>query len=169
MSHAASCPTCGAPDDGELVHCRYCKNPQSAEALRTAIPCPRCRTACRWGKQKCPVCQAWIVVSCVFCGAISPHNAANCMNCREPFAGAPERKAAMEAQHRQQQDIQMLGAFGSIAAPFLGAALGAAIADASPVSSVSSDGWDLGSSDEARDDYDVSNVVEDSDDGAGDW
>ena len=86
----ASCAACGAPDDGEFVNCRYCKHAVSAEALARAIPCPNpaCRIACRWGKQKCAACQAWIVVSCVFCGSISPHNISNCLCCNEAFAGA---------------------------------------------------------------------------------
>jgi len=170
---AATCQTCGAPDPGDLVQCKYCQQPVSAEAQRTAIPCPRCSTQNRWGKQKCARCQAWLVVSCVFCGAISPHNVPNCLQCNEAFAGAPQRKAAMEAQQRQQQDMQMMSSVGSVVAPFLGAALGAAAGSA-----LSGD-WSSGSSEEIeRDDYDTSNVEEDTssfdgdtsgDGGSSDW
>src|SRR5688572_4641018 len=91
---APTCMNCGAPDSGELVVCRFCRQAVSAEVARTAIPCPnhQCRVPNRWGKQKCVQCQSWIVVSCVFCGALSPHNMSNCMRCNEAFAGAAERK-----------------------------------------------------------------------------
>lgn len=155
----ATCASCGAPDDGELVNCKYCRNAVSADALAKAIPCPNpaCRAACRWGKQKCAACQAWIVVSCVFCGAISPHNCSNCLRCNEAFAGAPQRKAAMQQQQAHQQNMQAVGTWGNVAAAFAGAAVGASLgshhhggyhhhADHSPPSS---------------NDYDVSNVIDD--------
>jgi hypothetical protein len=129
---ALSCANCGAPDAGELVICRFCQQPVSAEAQRTAIPCPnpQCRTLCRWGKQKCPQCQAWIVVSCVFCGAISPHSAPNCLSCNEAFAGAPQRKAQMERERMQGQHAQQASVWGGVAASFLGAAAGSVIGEA---------------------------------------
>lgn len=127
MSDEAACSSCGAPDDGEFVVCRYCAHPYSAEAARSAIPCPRCGVACRWGKQKCGRCQSWLVVSCVFCGALSPHNVANCLQCREAFAGAAQRKAAMESQREAQQTMQVVSQVGSVAAPLLGVALGVAL------------------------------------------
>jgi hypothetical protein len=127
--HAPTCASCGAPDNGELVTCRFCQQAVSAEAARTAIPCPnpQCRALCRWGKQRCAQCQAWIVVSCVFCGAISPHNVSNCLQCHEAFAGAPQRKAQMDAQQQHQQNMQTAGVWGNVAASFLGAAAGAAV------------------------------------------
>jgi hypothetical protein len=171
---AATCQTCGAPDPGDLVHCKYCRQPVSAEAQRTAIPCPRCSVQNRWGKQTCAQCQAWLVVSCVFCGAVSPHNVPSCLQCNEAFAGAPQRKAAMEAQQRQQQDMQMMSSVGSVVAPFLGAALGAAAGSAL---SGGSD-WSGSSEEIERDDFDTSNVEEDTssfdggssgDGGSSDW
>jgi hypothetical protein len=129
---SAVCNNCGAPDNGELVICRFCQQAVSAEALRTAIPCPnpQCRAQCRWGKQKCAHCQAWIVVSCVFCGAISPHNVSNCMRCNEAFAGAAQRKMMHEQQRQEQQNMQQASVWGNVAASFLGAATGVALGEA---------------------------------------
>jgi hypothetical protein len=64
------------------------------------------------------------VVQCVFCGAISPHTMSACMGCNEAFAGAPERKAAREAQVQSQQNVQTAVAVGGVAASFLGAMAG---------------------------------------------
>lgn len=126
----ALCASCGAPDDGERVHCKYCRNAIGAEVARAAIPCPRCRTACRWGKQKCFACDAWIVVACVFCGAISPHHVPNCLKCDEAFAGAPARKAALEQERQRQADLNAVGQWAPVAgvvAAFAGGALGGAL------------------------------------------
>jgi hypothetical protein len=122
---APRCPSCGAPDDGEFAYCKFCKSAFSPEILRSAIPCPRCRAACRWGKQKCGACQSWIVVSCVFCGALSPYNQQGCLSCREPFAGAPERKAQRQQQAQHRENMQVAGTVGNVAASFLGAMVGA--------------------------------------------
>ena len=153
MSQDAICAHCGAPDLGELVVCKFCGSPYSEEAARTAIPCPQCKTLCRWGKQKCAACQAWIVVSCVFCGALSPCNMSNCSSCNEAFAGAPQRKAAMQQQQQHQQQMQDVGTWGTVAAAFVGAAAGAALStDFSSSSSVDTET------------YDTSNVSEEDDD-----
>jgi hypothetical protein len=127
---SSTCANCGAPDAGDLVICKFCKQAVSAEALKSAIPCPnpQCRALCRWGKQHCPQCQSWIVVSCVFCGALSPHSVSNCLQCREAFAGAPQRKAQMEGQRQHQQNMESVNAFGNIASGLLGGMAGAAIA-----------------------------------------
>lgn len=159
----ATCGSCGAPDDGELVNCKYCRRAVSADALAKAIPCPNpaCRMACRWGKQKCGACQAWIVVSCVFCGAISPHNCSNCLRCNEAFAGAMQRKQQMQQQQQHQQNMQAVGTWGHVAAAFAGAAVGGAIA------SHGSGGYYYSSDDSddsppsSVDDYDTSNVIDD--------
>jgi hypothetical protein len=170
---AANCASCGAPDDGHVVHCKYCRQAVSAEALARAIPCPNpaCRTACRWGKQKCVACQAWIVVSCVFCGAISPHNVSNCLQCNEAFAGAMQRKQAQQQQQAHQQNMQAVGTWGHVAAAFAGAAVGASIGSHSHGSYY--DSSDYGSNDDTPDsvdDFDVSNVVDDiADLGGGSW
>ena len=121
------CPSCGAPDDGELVTCRFCRRALSEELARTAIPCPRCGMHCRWGKQKCVACAAWLVVSCIFCGALSPHNQSACLACHEGFVGAAERKAQREAAMRHQQGVQTYGVVGNVAASFLGAMAGSAV------------------------------------------
>ncbi|MFO0735298.1 MAG: hypothetical protein U0270_05435 [Labilithrix sp.] len=134
---APTCQSCGAPDAGDLVICKFCRQAVSAEALKSAIPCPNpnCgtpqhRTLCRWGKQHCPVCRSWIVVSCVFCGALSPHNISNCLQCHEAFAGAPQRKAQLEQQRQHQQNMQQMNTFGNIASGFLGGMAGGAIGGA---------------------------------------
>jgi len=156
-----TCAACGAPDNGELVMCRFCKQAVSAEALRSAIPCPNqaCRTACRWGKQKCGACQAWLVVSCVFCGSLSPHNISNCLHCKEAFAGAPQRKAAMQQQQQHQQNMQAVGTWGHVAAAFAGAAVGSAVSHAAYSSSDYDSDYSPPSS---ADNYDVSDVIEDA-------
>ncbi len=157
---AAVCASCGAPDNGEFVFCKFCNNAYNAEVARTAIPCPSCKTACRWGKQKCGACQAWLVVSCVFCGALSPHNASNCLSCNEAFAGAPQRKAAMDAQRQHQQQMQDVGVWGNVAAAFAGAAIGGAVSQSFERS------YDSCSSSDSVDTFDNSDVSDDSDDGS---
>jgi hypothetical protein len=142
---AATCNHCGAPDDGENVFCRFCRHAYNAQLLASAIPCPRCRTACRWGKQKCSACGTWIVVACVFCGAISPHNQPACMRCGEGFQGAAERKAQRMQQQQSQQNMQMMGVVGNIGGAFLGAMAGGVVSHAWSHSSYSS--YDYDSSD----------------------
>jgi hypothetical protein len=154
---SATCNTCGAPDNGEFVTCKYCKNAVSAEAQRTAIPCPnqQCRMQCRWGKQKCGQCQAWLVVSCVFCGSLSPHNISNCMQCNEAFAGAAQRKAAMHQQQQHHQNMQQANVWGNVAAAFAGAAVGSAISHGHYHSYDSCSG-------SSSDSFDISGVSDDS-------
>jgi hypothetical protein len=124
----ATCNNCGAPDDGEAVFCRFCKQAYNAQVLASAIPCPHCRMQNRWGKQKCAQCHHWIVVACVFCGAISPHNQPACLRCGEGFQGAAERKAQRMQQQQAQQSMQLLGVVGNAAGGFLGAMAGVAAA-----------------------------------------
>ena len=158
---AAVCASCGAPDNGEFVTCKFCRQAVSAEAQRTAIPCPnpQCRMMCRWGKQKCAQCQAWLVVSCVFCGSLSPHNISNCMRCNEAFAGAPQRKAAMQQQQQHNQNMQAVGTWGHVAAAFAGAAVGSAVSNAHYHSHYD---YDPPSYDPPSvDNYDVSDAIED--------
>lgn len=95
---ASECPKCGAPRSLEKVICDFCKAPYDLEEARRAIPCPRCKDLFLPSTQKCPKCDVWLVVSCVFCGALSPYNRPACESCGEVFAGAPERKAAQQQQ-----------------------------------------------------------------------
>jgi hypothetical protein len=165
---AATCGNCGAPDDGEVVNCTYCRRPVSAEAAARAIPCPNpaCRTACRWGKQRCAACQGWIVVSCLFCGAISPHNAATCLRCNEAFAGAAQRKQQAQQAQQHQESMAAVGTWGHVAAAFAGAAVGGALGShhtgggyySSSSSSSSSDAYAAPSS---GDDYEASSLLDD--------
>lgn len=121
---AATCAHCGAPDGGETVICRYCGHAVSAEAQAHAIPCPnpQCRTLSRWGKQSCKQCNAWLVVTCVFCGTLSPHHVGSCLSCREAFAGAPQRKAQMHAHQQHRQNMQDAQVWGNLALGALGVA-----------------------------------------------
>ncbi len=152
-----TCSSCGAPDAGDFVICRFCKQAVSKEAAAAASPCPnpQCRALCRWGKQKCGQCQAWIVVSCVYCGAISPHNISNCMQCNEAFAGAAQRKALQTHHQHHQQAVQTVNVWGGVAASFLGAAAGSVLVN-------SWDSSDSCSSSDGGDTFDVSDVSDDT-------
>jgi hypothetical protein len=156
--------TCGAPDSGEAVICKFCKQAVSAEAQRTAIPCPnpQCKLLNRWGRQKCAQCQAWIVVSCVFCGAISPHHVSNCLRCNEAFAGAAQRKASQHQQQQHNQNMQSANVWGGVAASFLGAAAGSAIGSSWGHSHDSCSAYDSCSAPESIDTGDIGGVFDDA-------
>lgn len=126
----ATCQSCGAPDDGQAVFCKFCKQAYSAQILASAIPCLHCKMQNRWGKQRCFQCNHWIVVACVFCGAVSPHNQPACMACGEGFQGAAERKAQRMQHEQAQQNMQVMGVVGNAAGGFLGAMAGVAAAGA---------------------------------------
>jgi hypothetical protein len=126
---AAICLSCGGPDNGEFACCAYCAAPLSAEIMASAIPCPACHTGCRWGKTHCGRCQAWLVVACVFCGALSPHTSSQCLSCNEGFAGAAQRKAARVQQQANQETMQVVGTVGTVAASFLGAFVATELSD----------------------------------------
>ena len=66
-----------------------------------------------------------VVVQCVFCGDLSPHNVPACVKCGEAFAGAPERFAERQRSQHLQQGLNIAGSVGNVAASFLGAAVGA--------------------------------------------
>ena len=121
------CPNCGAPHAAGYAACKFCKTPFVANTQTNAIPCPRCGTLNEMGAQKCVQCQTWVVVQCVFCHALSPHNAPACTHCSEAFAGAPERFAHGQSQQRVQQGLNIAGTVGNVAASFLGAAAGAGL------------------------------------------
>lgn len=169
-STPATCANCGAPDGGDFVICRYCRQAVSAEAQAHAIPCPnpQCRALCRWGKQNCKACNAWLVVSCVFCGALSPHHVGSCLSCREAFAGAPQRKQAMLAQRQQQQDMQNVQVWGNLALGALGVAAAASAAsswDAGDAVASTADDFDFG----GGSDFDDSGDFGGGDFGGGDF
>jgi len=119
------CTNCGAPRAAGYAACKFCKTPFVANTQTNAIPCPRCATLNEMGAQKCVQCQTWVVVQCVFCHALSPHNAPACLHCSEAFAGAPERFAARQSQQRLATGLNIAGTVGNVAASFLGAAAGA--------------------------------------------
>jgi hypothetical protein len=123
------CTHCGAPRVAGYASCKFCKTPfASVQNTQTgAIPCPRCNTLNELGAQKCVQCQAWVVVQCVFCGGLSPHNVPACQHCNEPFAGAPQRLAERQRGQHIEQGLQVAGTVGTLAASFLGAAAGAGI------------------------------------------
>jgi hypothetical protein len=95
---STECPKCGAPRKPGFVYCPFCQSAYSAEVLNTAITCHQCKTMSAAGQQKCVSCGTWIVVQCVFCGALSAYTQTACASCGELFAGAPERKARMDAE-----------------------------------------------------------------------
>lgn len=121
------CQSCGAPAVPGLVMCRFCKRPVNAEAAEAAIPCPQCATLNVWGTMNCVQCRAWVVVQCVFCAQVSPHNQPACLSCGEAFAGALERKVACDNQMRNEQFAHNAGIVGQVAAPFLGAVAGSMV------------------------------------------
>lgn len=116
------CNHCGAPRVAGYAACRYCKTPFVTNTQTNAIPCPRCNTLNELGAQRCVQCKTWIVVQCVFCHALTPHNQAACCKCGETFAGAPQRFAQRQQQQRVQQGLQVAGQVGQVAASVLGAA-----------------------------------------------
>ena len=118
------CTTCGAPRAAGYAACKFCKTPFVANTQTGAIPCPRCSTLNEMGAQKCVQCQAWVVVQCVFCHALSPHNVPGCLKCGEAFAGAPARLAEQQRAQHLQQGLNIAGTVGNVAASFLGAAVG---------------------------------------------
>jgi hypothetical protein len=119
------CPNCCAPRVAGYAECKYCKTPFVQNTQTGAIPCPQCHTLNEMGAQRCAQCQAWVVVQCVFCGALSPHNVPGCLKCGEAFAGAPQRLAERQRQQHIQQGLQVAGTVGNVAASFIGAAAGA--------------------------------------------
>jgi hypothetical protein len=127
------CNHCGAPRMAGYAACKYCKTPfphvgsMHGDPQTNAIPCPRCNTLNEAGVQKCVQCQTWLVVQCVFCHALSPHNAPACLRCGEAFAGAPQRFAERQQQQRLQQGLNIAGQVGNVAASFLGAAAAAGV------------------------------------------
>jgi phage FluMu protein Com len=124
------CAHCGAPRAAGHGACTYCgtvfARAQQTSTQENVIPCPQCRTVNEWGAQKCVKCQAWVVVQCLFCSSLSPHHVPACLRCHEAFAGAPERFAQRQAAQQGQQRMQVMGTVGTVAASFLGAAVGGA-------------------------------------------
>jgi RNA polymerase subunit RPABC4/transcription elongation factor Spt4 len=94
---AKDCPKCGAPHEFGLILCKFCRTAFDPEEARRATPCPRCKDLFHEDTQKCPRCEVWLVVQCVFCHELTPHNRPRCDACGEVFAGSAERKAARDA------------------------------------------------------------------------
>jgi hypothetical protein len=92
------------------------------------VPCPRCKTLNEWGSQKCARCQTWVVVQCVFCNSLSPHHVPACLTCNEAFLGAPERLAERQREASMRRGFEVATAVAGVAAPFLGALAGSALA-----------------------------------------
>src|SRR5262245_34089168 len=119
------CDNCCAPKQPGLAVCKFCGRPFVADLQSRAVECPKCSVYNDWGVTQCVSCQAWVVVKCVFCGCLSPHQLPACLRCREPFAGAPERLAAKTAAEKQAQTLKTVAAVGGVAATVLGAAASA--------------------------------------------
>lgn len=123
MDHV--CNSCGAPARPGVITCEFCENPVNPEAAKRAIGCRQCATLNVETAQQCLKCKAWLVVQCLFCNAVSRHDLPGCASCREPFAGAAERRAARDAEVRRQQMLQTVGAVAPIAGSLLGGVAGA--------------------------------------------
>lgn len=119
------CSSCGAPAKPGVIVCEFCEHPYDAEAARRAIHCKRCQTLNVETAQQCMKCKDWLVVQCLFCSHLTRNDAPACARCNEPFAGAAERKAARDAQMKQQQMFQVAGAVAPIAGSLLGGVAGA--------------------------------------------
>jgi hypothetical protein len=117
----STCNHCGAPREPGLAVCRYCRTPLVANVSENAVPCPSCGLLHEKGAQKCSGCAAWLVVQCVFCGKLSPHNEGACVKCDEPFAGAIERFQQRKQTQESQQRLNMVASVGGVAAGLLGA------------------------------------------------
>src|SRR5262249_53203149 len=128
QSTPEGCAHCGAPRQAGLAQCAYCKTPFVQNSQSQAVPCPSCKTLNEWGAQKCAKCQAWVVVQCVFCNSLSPHHVPACLTCNEPFLGAPERLAERKRQASMERGFEVATAVAGVAAPFLGALAGSALA-----------------------------------------
>jgi hypothetical protein len=122
-----ACPNCTAPREAGAVLCRFCQTPLVRDLANEAVKCKQCGTYSDIRATNCSKCQAWVVVKCIFCGAVSPHHFPACHGCREPFAGAMERWQARKEQADSAQRMQVISTVGGVAAAFLGAATGAAI------------------------------------------
>jgi hypothetical protein len=127
MAEEEACKHCGAPRVTGYAACKFCKTPFVTNTQTNAIPCPRCNILNEMGAQRCVQCQAWVIVQCVFCHALSPHNVPACQHCGEAFAGAPQRFAERQKQESLQKGLQIAGTVGNVAASFLGAAAGAGL------------------------------------------
>jgi len=119
------CSSCGAPAKPGVIMCEFCDNPINAEAAKRAIHCKQCQTLNVETAQQCMKCKGWLVVQCLFCNHLTRNDAPGCARCNEPFAGAAERKAARDAQVKQQQMFQVAGAVAPIAGSLLGGVAGA--------------------------------------------
>jgi len=125
------CASCGAPVRPGVIECEFCERPVSAEAAKNAIPCKQCRTLNAETAQQCIKCKAWVVVQCVFCNHLTRNDAAACLSCREPFMGAAERKAARDAQLRNQQYMNVAVAAAPLAGSLIGGLAGALLGGSS--------------------------------------
>jgi hypothetical protein len=94
----AECNNCGAPDDGEHVVCKFCKQPITKDLLDSAIACPTCRAPNRAGRSTCSSCNGSLLYTCVFCGHQTVASKSDCEKCGEAFAGAAERKQQRESE-----------------------------------------------------------------------
>lgn len=101
MSDENACESCGAPRNPGLVACSYCEAPYPGAPR--GVDCPACGDDNRPHLVACASCGASLMKSCIFCGGATSLVHPACGRCGEAFAGAEERKAAREAQQREQQ------------------------------------------------------------------
>lgn len=128
----SDCASCGAPVRPGFVLCPFCRHAYSEEDASRAVPCqdPSCGELSAWGESKCVRCAKWVVVECIFCKGLSPHNQPSCLTCGEAFAGSNERKAAHDAQVSSAKTQHLVTTYAPVALSFLGSFAGAAVSGA---------------------------------------
>src|SRR5262249_12976600 len=107
----------------------FCNTPFVRDVQTEAVQCPQCGTYSDIRVTNCTRCKAWVVVKCIFCGALSPHHYPACVSCHEYFACAAERGQARPQQAPAARRAQMISSVGGVAAAFLGAAAGVALTE----------------------------------------
>jgi hypothetical protein len=116
-----TCRNCGAPTKPNEVVCDFCSAAVSQEAMQHAVRCPQCKHPVLEGTMQCTQCK--YVEQCLFCARVSPIGAQQCVQCNEAFVGMKERKAARDAQLRQQQMIRVGTEVAEVALPLVGSLL----------------------------------------------
>ena len=92
------CDTCGAAFVAGLAACPFCR--AGYVGVAAGARCPGCDCLNMTGRAACAHCQVALVLTCVFCAAISSVELDACVRCHERFEGAEERKRQRGAAHR---------------------------------------------------------------------
>ncbi len=81
-----------------LAACPFCR--AGYVGVAAGARCPGCDCLNMTGRAACAHCQVALVLTCVFCAAISSVELDACVRCHERFEGAEERKRQRGAAHR---------------------------------------------------------------------